>query len=327
MGVVASTACLSGADLRGVRWYAAPATLDHADLQDAVFSGGLLASTDFTQANVSGADFSGTILIQGKFIGCIAGPGGSRSAVSFEAAHLEGTDFSKATFAGAVLTGAVVALDSGVPLLFLPSEDQRYLTDSGLSTLAPIFRQAGFDLGSAPTVADNSTWNIDNRQTTDAHAPKLYVVKKTPSGFQVFGDGTYLFLLPLAAAPLLDQPQASQPLVSLFANNQYTLTVGAPISSEEIWLVMPGADTGYLLPYRFERLLVQAESGRLGVYGTAPVLIENLPEYSQGLAFNATQNLEHALSPGAVGPAGVPFSWIARGLIEPEQFFAASTHL
>ena len=322
-GVVGSTASLSGADLRGVRWYAAPATLDHADLEDAALSGALLVSTDFTQANVSGVDFSNTILIQGKFIGCIAGPGGNQRAISFEGAHLEGVDFSKATFSGAILTDAVVGLDQGVLLLFLPLESEQYLNNDGISTLAPVFGQAGFDLGTSPVVADDSSWNIDNSQSTAPGAPKLYHVQEGGGGLQVFGDGVFRFVLPSSVTPLLNQPQAGPQLIALFQKNQYNLAPGAPITKLMGWTITPSEDAGYLRPYRFPTLSVQAETNRLSVFGLPPVLIENLPQYPDGVAFNATQKLEDALNSNAVGPAGVPFSWISKGLIDSEAFFAA----
>jgi uncharacterized protein YjbI with pentapeptide repeats len=322
-GAVGSTASLSGADLRGVRWYAAPATLDHADLEDADLSGALLVSTDFTQAHVSGVDFSNSVLIQGKFISCVAGPGGNQRAISFEGAHLEGVDFSKATFSGAILTGAVVGLDQGVLLLFLPLESKQYLSNAGIGTLVPVFGQAGFDLGKSPVVTDNSFWNIDNGQCTVPGAPKLYQVQRDNEELQVFGDGVFLFKLASSVASLLNLPQAGQPLVSLFASKQYSLVVGAPITSVQAWTITPSQDAGYLRPYRFPTLTVQAETSRLSVFGVPPVFIENLTQYPNGVAFNATQKLQDALNANAVGPAGVPFSWISRGLIDSEAFFTA----
>lgn len=320
MGVTAATASLAGADLRGVRWYGASSTLNHADLQDAVFSGALLVSNDFTQANVSGVDFSDSILIQGNFTGCIAGPGGSRRAISFEGAHIEGTNFSKATFSGAVLTDAVVALDWGVPLLFLPLDDRKYLNTSGLSNLKAAFLRAGFDLGDASAVSDTSLWSIDNSQSQDPHAPKQYKVQKTASGFNVFGNGKFLFTLSASAIAFLNQPKASQQLVSLFANKNFSLALNAPIALQAGWTINVDPAAVYVRPYRFNKIQVQAETGRLGVYGMAPVLIENLPEYPQGIAFNATTNLLNALSPNAVGPAGVPFSWVGQKLMDAETF-------
>lgn len=322
-GVTAPTASFAGADLRGVRWHAKPSTLNNADLQDAAFSGALLVSMNFTQANVSGVDFSDSILIQGNFTGCIAGPGGSQRAISFEGAHIEGVDFSKATFSGAILTSATVALSSGVPLLFLQPQDQQYLTTAGIGNLASTFRQAGFDLGSAPTVANNSFWTIDNSKCADKNAPKQYAVYKSASGFNVFGDGKFLFPLPSSIAPFLNQAQASQQLVNLFSGKQYNLALAAPITVQNIWAITVGSNAGFLRPYRFNTLQVQKETTRLSVYGTAPMLLENAPEYEQGVAFNATVNLLNALSPNAVGPAGVPFYWIAQELIDAEAFSIA----
>ena len=322
-GATAPTASLAGADLREVNWYAAPATLDHADLLDAVFSGSILVSLDLTQSNVSGADFSNCILTQAKFIGCVAGPGGSGRAISFEAAHLEGADFSKATFSGALLNDAIVSLDAGVPLFFLPIADQQYLNTAGINNLIPVFHQAGFDLGSSPVISDSSFWNIDNSQCTDPQAPKLYKVQKASSGFNVFANGQFLFALPAADAPFFNQSQASPQLVSIFSSHHYSLALNAPVTVFKSWALATGSDAVYLRTYRFNNLQIFVESNRLSVYGIAPVLIESLSQYPSGVAFNATQNLVNSLSSNAVGPAGVPFSWIGQNRIDKETFFTA----
>jgi hypothetical protein len=99
--------------------------------------------------------------------------------------------------------------------------------------------------------------------------------------------------------------------------------VGAPITSVQAWTITPSQDAGYLRPYRFPTLTVQAETSRLSVFGVSPIFIENLTQYPNGVAFNATQKLQDALNANAVGPAGVPFSWISRGLIDSEAFFTA----
>ncbi|KJV06542.1 pentapeptide repeat-containing protein [Methylocucumis oryzae] len=325
VGVTAPTASLAGADLRNVKWYAAPATLNHADLQDAVLTGSVLTSNDFTQANVSGADFSDCLLLQGKFTGCMVGPGGSGRAISFARAHLEGVDFSKATFSGTLLTHAVVALDLGVVLFFLPSDDQQYLTATGIANLSPAFHAAGLDLGNTPSIMDTAFWTIDNSQAIDPHAPKQYLVKTGTSGFNVYGNGKYLFNLPAADAPFLNQPQASQRLVSIFAGKQYNLALNAPITATSSWSITPSADAVYLRSYRFNTLQVFAETTRLSVYGTSPILIENLSQYPQGVAFGATQNLANAFSSNSVGPACLPFSWLKQNKIDEQAFFTVAT--
>ena len=57
-------------------------------------TGALLVATKFTQAHLSGADFNDSVLIQAHLDGCVAGPGASKRAVSFEGAHLEGVKFT-----------------------------------------------------------------------------------------------------------------------------------------------------------------------------------------------------------------------------------------
>ena len=327
-GVTASGASLGGADLRGVRWYAEPATFENADLEEAVFTGALLVETKFTQAHISGADFSYSVLIQSHLDGCVAGPGASKRAISFEGAHLEGVKFDKASFSGVILTNAIVALGSGVPLLALPKTDQQYLTAAGLSHLSPMFKEAGFDLGSNPTVANVSSWNIDNSQSSQPQAPKLYEVKtKTNnSGFEVFSKDQSLFSMDLNQQGLLNQLKASQPLCTLFSDNNYDLALGAQIKRESAWTISASDDSPYLRSYRFIKFTVKGDGKTLMVYGISPVLIDKLSEYPDGGHFDPTTNLEGAFSLNSIGPAGVPFAWIAQGSqkIDTERFWTAN---
>jgi uncharacterized protein YjbI with pentapeptide repeats len=326
-GVTAPGASLSGADLRGVRWYAQPATLENADLEEAVFAGALLVGTTFTQAHLFGADFSDSVLIQAHLDGCVAGPGASRRAISFEGAHLEGVKLAKSSFSGAILTGAVVALGPGVPLLALPKSDQQYLTAARLSHLVPAFKQAGVDLGSKPAVADLSSWHIDNSLSKQPNAPSSYDAKlKTDnSAFDVFSKGSRLFSLLLNQSALLDQLAASQPLCALFRNSNYDLVLGAPITRAAAWTISAGDDAAYLRPYRFPKLQVQPDGDVLRVYGVQPVLIEKVPEYPDGVHFDPTSDQDSAFSQNSIGPAGVPFAWIAPAplRIDAERFWTA----
>ena len=327
LGVTAAGASLSGADLRGVRWYGQPATLENADLEEAVFAGALLVETTFTQAHLFGADFSDSVLIQARLDGCVAGPGASRRAISFEGAHLEGAKLDKSSFSGAILTSAVVALGPGVPLLVLPKSDQQYLTAAGLSNLVSKFKQAGVDLGSTPTVADLSSWHIDNSLSKHPLAPRSYDVKlKTDNtGFEVSSKDSRHFSFALNQGGLLNEPTASQPLCTLFSNNNHDLALGAPITRAAGWTISAGGDAGYLRPYRFAKLQVQPDGDLLRVYGMTPVLIEKVPEYAEGVNFDPTSNQDGAFSQNSVGPAGVPFAWIAQPPlgIDAERFWMA----
>ena len=107
------------------------------------------------------------------------------------------------------------------------------------------------------------------------------------------------------------------------SQNQYQLVLNAPITQQVAWALTPSDDAAFLKPYRFPNLSIQPEANRLVVYGVALVLIDGLANYSDGIAFNATQNLSNALSANAVGPAGLPFAWIAQQLIDEEAFYVA----
>jgi uncharacterized protein YjbI with pentapeptide repeats len=325
-GVRASGASLAGADLRGVRWYGETATFENADLEEAVFTGALLVETKFTQAHLSGADFADSILIQSHLDGCVAGPGASKRPISFEGAHLEGAKFDKASFSGAILTNALVALGSGVPLFVLPKEDRQYLTAAGLSHLSSSFKKAGFDLGGKPTVADLCSWNIDNSQSKPL-AHKLYVVKikANNSGFKVFSQDKPLFDLASNQLGLLNRPTATATLSALFRNNGYNLAPDAPITRERAWIISASDDATYLRSYRFIELTVKSDGDALTVYGSQPVLIDKLSEYPK-IHFDPTTNLESAFSSNSIGPAGVPFSWITQSprKIEIERFWTAT---
>jgi hypothetical protein len=325
--VTAAGASLSGADLRGVRWYGQPATLENADLEEAVFAGALLVETTFTQAHLFGADFSDSVLIQAHLDGCVAGPGANRRAISFEGAHLEGVKLDKSSFSGAILTAAIVALGPGVPLLVLPKSDQEYLTAVGLSNLVSKFKQAGVDLGRTPAVAGVSSWHIDNSLSKQPHAPSSYDVKLRAdnSAFEVSSMGSRLFSLALSQCALLKEPTASQPLCALFNNTKHDLALGAPITRAAGWTISAGGDAGYLRPYRFAKLQVQPDGDLLRVYGMQPVLIEKVPEYPHGVHFDPTSNQDSAFSQNSIGPAGVPFAWIAQQplRIDAERFWMA----
>lgn len=214
-----------------------------------------------------------------------------------------------------------------MPLFVLPKEDQQYLTAAGLSQLSSSFKKAGFDLGGEPTVADLSSWNIDNSQSTDPLAPKLYVVKSKThnSGFKVFSQDRPLFDLGSNQLWLLNQPKATSSLCALFSNNGYNLAPDAPITGERAWIISASDDATYLRSYRFIELMVKSDGDALTVYGSQPVLIDKLSEYPK-IHFDPTTNLESAFSSNSIGPAGYPFAWITQSpqKIEIERFWAAT---
>jgi uncharacterized protein YjbI with pentapeptide repeats len=321
----AAGASLSGADLRGVRWFAAPATLDHADLTGAVLSGSMLAETDFTQAYLSGADLSGCVAVQAQFRGCLVGADDSRRALSLERALVQGADFSDSTLIGALLAGAAVALPRGVPLFTLPLADRGQLTTSRIGSLAAKFAAAGHPLGTAPTVSEASSWAIDNSGANDPSAPKAYRVSSSAGQYPVFdaSGGNALFILPATARPSLEAATASGTLVNQFSQGGYVLAPGAPITASGHWEIRPSADANPPGPVSFPRLHVYTDATELPVYGSVTVKLRDWKEYSDGLAFSQTKSIDTALDPGSIGPSGLPRAWFDEGLVTWQQLMTA----
>lgn len=324
-GTKAPGAGMAGVDLRGVQWYAEPATLDHADLGGAVLAGSLLTRTDFTQAYLSGADLSGCVLIQARFGRCVVGPGASGTAFSLERSLLQGADFGDATLQGALLVDAAVATAQGTPLFALPLSDQQYLTAQGLATLAPKFDARGHALGKAPTIAAVKQWLLDNSAGQDG-SPRLYLVQPASSGLRVF-DGTsgqYLgFQLTAANARLLAGTTAPAALVTAFSQASqglYTLASGAPITPQSYWELHASADAPRVKAASYPTMRVYAQPQRLDVYGCLVAVLRDWPQYPNGLAFGPTQALERALDTASLGPSAQPRSLVARGVIDWTTF-------
>jgi uncharacterized protein YjbI with pentapeptide repeats len=324
-GTRAPGAGLAGADLRGVQWHAAPATLDHADLGGAVLAGSLLTGTDFAQAYLSGADLSGCVLIQARFARCNVGPGGNGQAFSLERSLLQGADFSDSTLQAALLVDADVATPNGAPLFTLPLSAQQSLTPQGLATLAPTFAKQGHPLGKSPTVTSVKIWFLDNSANQDSSMPQRYRVQAATSALRVF-DATsaqYLFQLPSANARYLSGATAPTALVTAFAQASqgvYTLAAAAPIAAEAYWELKVSSDAPLVKAASYPTMRVYAEPQRLYVYGCAVALLRDWTQYPNGLAFTATQGLDAALDAGSLGPSAYPRSLVTRGALDWTTF-------
>ncbi len=317
-GTTAPGAMLTGADLRGVQWYGSGATLDHADLRGAVLAGSLLEGTDFTQAHLDGADLSQCVLVQARFRGCLVGPGESRQAFSLEGSLLHGADFTDATLLSALLVDAAVALPHGVPLFSLPAGSQQDLNTQGLASLSNLFGQAGYPLGSAPTITQIQIWLLDNHNDPDHSMPQLYRVQMTQGQLNVSDgeSGTSLFALPADRSKLLASPTPPAELVADFSQNGYSLDPEAPITSQGYWEIRLSADAPRARPASYPRLRVYADTSGLPVYGSVLVTPRDWPQYS--FAFGATQALDAALNPASLGPSGYPRAWVDQGLLDWE---------
>ncbi|MDQ3933403.1 MAG: pentapeptide repeat-containing protein [Actinomycetota bacterium] len=324
-GTKAPGAGLAGADLRGVQWYASPATLDHADLGGAVLAGSLLTGTDFTQAYLSGADLSNCVLIQARFARCVAGRGASGQALSLEGSLLQGADFSDCTLQGALLVNAEVGLAEGTPLFTLPPSDQQYLTPQGLATLAPKFATAGHPLGKSPAVTSVKTWLLDNSADEDGLAPRLYRVQPATNALRVFDAKTsqYLFQLPSANTRHLSGTTAPAALVTAFnqaSQGAYTLAAAAPITALGYWELRVSSDAPQVKAASYPTMRVYAGPARLRVYGCVLALLRDWPQYPSGLAFGATLALDGALDSACVGPSAHPRALVQRGVVDWTTF-------
>ncbi|MDQ6644236.1 MAG: pentapeptide repeat-containing protein, partial [Chloroflexota bacterium] len=327
LGTKAPGAILSGADLRGVQWYSSGATLDHADLGGAVLAGSLLEGTDFTQAYLAGADLSQCVLVQSRFRGCVLGPDENRRAFSLEGSLLQGTDFTNATLLSALLVDAAVALPQGVPLFSLPTGSQQKLNQQGLTSLSNLFSQAGYPLGSTPTIAQVQFWLLDNRNDPDSSMPQLYRVQMVQGQLSVFDGeaGTYLFSLPPGSETLLASPTPPQVLVADFSQNSYSLDPKAPITFQKYWDIRVSADAPQVKAASYPRLHVFPSTAALPVYGSILVALRDWPQYSNGLAFSATQALDAALNPTSLGPSGYPRAWVDQKILDWETLMTVGT--
>jgi uncharacterized protein YjbI with pentapeptide repeats len=329
LGTKAPGAGLSGADLRGVCWYGTGATLDHADLENACLAGSLLASTDFTQAFLSGADFSNAVLVQAIFRDCRIGTGSASQPFSLEGAQIQGGNFTNANLRGALLVDAGVSLPlpEGVPLFVLPGTDAQYLTPAGIATLAPAFTEAGYPLGTSPTVSLVSAWRIDNSSDPISSDPTSYFVRSTGGQLQVFDGVSNCYYFPLSGSFVgqLGAAKPSQALINAFAASNYGLVASATIASSPYWAIQAGADAMPAGSFGYSRFTVVATCATLTVYGSTLLLLRDWPQYPDGLAFAATAELKSALNPGCLGPSGAPMSWVAAGRQSWTQFLTAVT--
>jgi uncharacterized protein YjbI with pentapeptide repeats len=317
-GTRAPGANLSGADLRGVLWYGSGATLDHADLESASLAGSLLMQTNFTQAYLSGADLSGCVIAQAAFRGCLLAPGTSGQAFSLEGSQLQGADFRDAAMLGALLVDCAVALPQGVPLFSLPNSDRDKLNPQGLQALAPAFTEAGYPLGTAPSITEVWIWLLDNRTDPNPSVPATYRVQLVSGQLRVFDDqlGKYLFTLPAGSATLLSGATAPPALAVLFSQSGYSLVAQAPITAQSYWEIRTGQDAPRAGPAAYPTMRVFPGAKDLPVYGSVKVMLRDWPQFPDGLAFTATTALDTALDPASLTPSGYPRAWVDQGVLD-----------
>lgn len=321
----APSASLSGADLRGVNWSAAPATLDHADLSDASLAGSYLVSTSFTQAYLDGADMSSCVLVQSDISGAVVGAGAAGRPLSLEGSLLQGAVFRDSLLLGALLVDAAVAVPRGVPLFTLPLSAAAQLTTEGLPSLATLFAQAGRPLGTGATVRKVAQWLLDDSANPDREMPRTYRVAPAQGQLAVYdaAGGGALLTLASSYTPMLSAATASAALCSGFAQGGYTLAAAAPITAQAYWAVAAGTGGGGSGAAAYPGMRVFTEAAALPVYGSVLVALRDWPAAGT-VAFGPTQALDTAMSAQALGPSGVPRAWVDSGLATWEQLVTAA---
>lgn len=316
---------LSGVDLRGVQWHGSGATLNHADLEGADMSQALCASTDFTQAFLSGCDLSGSVLVQAVFRGCRVGTGASRQPLSLEGAQLQGADFTAASLTAALLVDAGVSLPQGSPLFSLPAADAAKLTPEGLPSLAPVFAEAGYPLGQAPSVDLEKLWLIDNTADPTPTDPRRYRVRMGPTpddDLDVFNGDTNVFCFSMSStfASQLSKPNPSKTLIQVFTQNGYGLVAEATIGQQSHWTITADADAPLPRAFGYRLFTVLPGEETLTVLGGTLLRLRDWTQYSEGLAFSATVAIQTALNPTSIGPVGAPMAWVTAGDIDWTHF-------
>jgi Pentapeptide repeats (8 copies) len=321
----ASGASLSGADLRGVLWYAKPATLAHADLEDAAHVGSYMTGTDFTQAYLAGSDLSGSVLVQATFRGCTVGTGSSGRAFSLEGALLHGADFTGGTLLGAILVDPAVATERSAAVH--PAAVRRLEPDDRRTADAcPAVRRGRTSLGSNPTVSKVQQWLLDDSKNSDPDMPATYRVQPVSGQLAVYdaAGGGMLFSLPSSDASLFSGRTVPQALVNAFAQTGiYTLAPNAPITAQTDWEIIVGTDPVGTSVGTYGRMRVFADSTALPVYGVVLVTPHGWPSVTGDLAFGPTVEITTALNPQSIGPSGEPRAWVDQGLITLEQLMTA----
>ncbi|MEV8477460.1 pentapeptide repeat-containing protein [Streptomyces sp. NPDC051173] len=323
----ASGAGLAKADLRGVRWHGPRATLDHADLEGAVLTGGLFVGTDISQAFLAGADFTGAVLIQAKLRGCSTTSGEGGHTLCLSGALLHGADLSETVIRSGSAVGATVATAEGAPLFSLPASDRESFDKKDVPALAPKFANAGFPLSDNARISATQLWLLDNSGSGDPGSPRRYKVMTMSTRLRVMNadNDQHLFYLASEDKKHLEGAAPTPALVRLFKDAGYALDGSAPITARTYWTVITGTGTPTGVPTSYGTLRVFPTADRLRVTGVSPVRLRDHPEYTDGVAFGATANLTGAFDANTLGPSGHPRRHVDEGLLDRDLYLTPAS--
>jgi uncharacterized protein YjbI with pentapeptide repeats len=316
-GTIASGAGLAAADLTGVSWTSGKG--DHTDLETAVLCGALLLETDFTQAQIYGANFVDSVLIQAKLNGCTIGPGEDGQPTNFSRAQMHGTEFADATLFDVLLGGAAVASSHGVPLFTMPLSYEADLTEQNLPALLSYFSGQGYPLSANTTIGLQAAWSIDNSSDSEPRALTAFFIWNKTDHLAVY-DGTtstFLFTLPENLLAFLQEPGPSRQLISAFSANSYDLAATAIISPAAFWQLTNSPNGSAQVTYQFIKIVKQSDG--LHVYGTTTLWLAGYPQFTTALAFGPTLHIQSALNPASICPNGYARAALEDGLFTWEE--------
>ncbi|MBW5892574.1 pentapeptide repeat-containing protein [Pectobacterium polaris] len=171
---ILTNANLYAVDMSGAHWYGSTARADNANLEQVNLSNANLATMDFTQARLYGANLSYANLVNAVFRKAMLSPTQGQKPSSLAFASMQGADFGEAHLGGANLTNAAVSLDLtvagqtsvGTPIFTLDSSLRTTLNSAVVSAaLRQAFVDSGYPLLGNATITvkqNNASWLIAN---------------------------------------------------------------------------------------------------------------------------------------------------------------------
>jgi uncharacterized protein YjbI with pentapeptide repeats len=311
----------SSVDLSNSFWN--ETTADHTDLESTNLTGSFLLEANFTQARISGTIFSNAVLIQTKFIDAqLTNP-------SFVNAQLQGADFTNANIINGNLYQAAIALPFGVPL-FVSDNTVININDlnaGNVSAITPVFEKQGYPLGIQASLGPMSGWLIDNSVNTNPSAIKTFYIDASLNVYDFLTPAKCLFTLSSKYKPFLNNSTPSEPLITAFQQNKYTINPQAVISLLTAWKITNSPDAPVNLPVIYEWIAIVLEKDNLfHIYGSTLLWLKNIPAYlSSDIAFGPSQAMQTAVNSHTICANGQPNSEFIAGSYTWEQMMTCPT--
>lgn len=340
---------LYAVDMTGAQWYGGSADASGANMELVNLTNSNVATMDFTQAKLYGANFSFSNLVQTNFYKAELTSTTGKKPVSLAFASLQGTNFEEASIYDANLTNAAISLlleDTGVvmngePLFDLDPSFGQYL-DTGFLTpeLVLLFAGQNITVTEADTLAVLSlgaVWVLAPSAGNDFGQyilvlPKggenITVLGHSPSGTTAVTVPDFM-AVPLANLPLDIEPDLDTGVITPALRSAF-VDVGYPLIDTAGFVVLKSGERWAFRNMYLDKTLVQSgygqfevyratseEGGEIKLYGAAPLVVMrtssgNVSErvpVQFGLTTLAPVNMNKA----TITPSGLKF-----GLLGPQ---------